>query len=140
MSPKNRVDLDKLLMNPEVQKAVSTASAVRLARSAYQPALCEIFNNPYSVVESVDAYRFDINPEARRQLPNIINNKVQVIKGRTSLDDESRTQYERARKIGIVFSGGPAPGGHNVIAVLYDAAKKANPQNQLFGFLVGPDG
>jgi pyrophosphate--fructose-6-phosphate 1-phosphotransferase len=140
VSPKNRVDLDKLLMNPEVQKAASAASAVRLARSAYQPALCDIFNNPYSIVESVDGYRFDINPEARRQLPNIINNKVQVIKGGGSLDDEARTQYERARKIGIVFSGGPAPGGHNVIAGLYDAARKSNPQNRLFGFLVGPDG
>jgi pyrophosphate--fructose-6-phosphate 1-phosphotransferase len=138
--PKNRVDLDKLLINPEIQNAVSNSSAVRLARSAYQPELCDIFNNPYAIVESVDDYRFDINPEARRQLPNIINNKVQVIKGRASLDDETRTQYERARKIGIVFSGGPAPGGHNVIAGLYDAAKKTNPQSQLFGFLVGPDG
>lgn len=140
MSPKDRVDLDKLFKNPEVQKAISNASAVRLARSAYQPALCDTFNNPYSIVESADDYRFEIDPEARRQLPHIIDNKVQVIKGRASLDDETRTQYAQARKIGIVFSGGPAPGGHNVIAGLYDAAKKANPQNQLFGFLVGPDG
>lgn len=140
MSPKDHVDLDELLKNPEVQKAVSATSAGWTARSAYQPALCDIFNNPHATVESVDDYRFEIDPEARRQLPNIINNKVQVIKGCASLDDEPRTQYEQARKIGIVFSGGPAPGGHNVIAGLYDAAKKANPQNQLFGFLVGPDG
>lgn len=140
MSLKDRVDLDKLVKNPEVQKVISNASDVRLARSAYQLALCDIFNNPYSIVESVDDYRFDINPEAQRQLPNIINNKVQVIKGCASVNDETRIQYGRARKIGIVFSGGPAPGGHNVIAGLYDAAKKANPQNQLFGFLVGPDG
>ncbi|MGD9006710.1 MAG: 6-phosphofructokinase [Desulfobacteraceae bacterium] len=140
MSPKNRVDLDKLFKHPEVQQAISTTSAVRLARSAYQPALCDIFSNPYTFVESVDDYRFDINPEAQRQLPNIIDNKVQIIKGCASLDDGTRTQYDKARKIGIVFSGGPAPGGHNVIAGIYDAAKKTNPQNQLFGFLVGPDG
>jgi pyrophosphate--fructose-6-phosphate 1-phosphotransferase len=140
VSPKIRVDLDKLFKNPEVQQAISTTSAVRLARSAYQPAVCDIFNNPYTIVESADDYRFDINPEAQRQLPNIIDNKVQVIKGRASLDDETRMRYEKAWKIGIVFSGGPAPGGHNVIAGIYDAAKKANQQNQLFGFLVGPDG
>ena len=39
-----------------------------------------------------------------------------------------------------MFSGGPAPGGHNVIAGLFDAAMRANPENRLFGFLVGPDG
>ena len=39
-----------------------------------------------------------------------------------------------------MFSGGPAPGGHNVIAGLFDAAKKANPENRIFGFLLGPDG
>lgn len=42
--------------------------------------------------------------------------------------------------IGIVFIGGPAPGGHNVIAGLYDAAKKANPQSRVLGLLAGPDG
>jgi pyrophosphate--fructose-6-phosphate 1-phosphotransferase len=134
------VDLDKLLKKSEIQKTVSSTSTMSLARNAYQPALCDMFNDPYTVVESVDDYRFEINPEARRLLPNIINNQVQVIKGRASLDDETRIQYERVRKIGIVFSGGPAPGGHNVIAGLYDAAKKVNPHNQLFGFLVGPDG
>ncbi len=46
----------------------------------------------------------------------------------------------KKRNIGIVFSGGPAPGGHNVIAGLYDAAKKANPDSRVYGFLVGPDG
>lgn len=39
-----------------------------------------------------------------------------------------------------MFSGGPAPGGHNVIAGLYDAAKKANPESKIYGFLLGPDG
>jgi pyrophosphate--fructose-6-phosphate 1-phosphotransferase len=134
------VDVDKLLKNSEVQKTVSAASTMSLARNAYQPMLCDMFSDPYTVVETVDDYRFEINPEACRQLPNIITNKVQAVKGRSSLDDKARIQYERARKIGIVFSGGPAPGGHNVIAGLYDAAKKANPDNQLFGFLVGPDG
>ena len=51
-----------------------------------------------------------------------------------------RMTYGKQRNIGIVFSGGPAPGGHNVIAGVYDAAKKANPENRVYGFLLGPDG
>jgi pyrophosphate--fructose-6-phosphate 1-phosphotransferase len=43
-------------------------------------------------------------------------------------------------RLGIVFSGGQAPGGHNVLAGLFDALKKANPKNKLIGFIGGPSG
>ncbi|RXQ94970.1 diphosphate--fructose-6-phosphate 1-phosphotransferase [Ancylomarina salipaludis] len=42
--------------------------------------------------------------------------------------------------VGVVLSGGQAPGGHNVISGLFDALKKLNKKNQLFGFIGGPDG
>ena len=45
-----------------------------------------------------------------------------------------------ARNIGVILSGGQAPGGHNVVAGLYDALKQANPQSKLSGFLGGPSG
>lgn len=44
------------------------------------------------------------------------------------------------RNVGVILSGGQAPGGHNVIAGLYDALKSANPNNKLYGFLGGPSG
>ncbi len=44
------------------------------------------------------------------------------------------------KNIGVILSGGQAPGGHNVIAGLFDALKAANKQNKLFGFLGGPSG
>ena len=43
-------------------------------------------------------------------------------------------------KVGVVLSGGPAPGGHNVIAGVFDALKAANPDSKLYGFLKGPAG
>lgn len=43
-------------------------------------------------------------------------------------------------KAGVILSGGQAPGGHNVIAGLYDGLKKLNPENELYGFLGGPGG
>ncbi len=46
----------------------------------------------------------------------------------------------QTRNIGVILSGGQAPGGHNVIAGLYDAIKAQNPTNKLYGFLGGPSG
>ncbi len=44
------------------------------------------------------------------------------------------------RNVGVILSGGQAPGGHNVIAGLFDALKTANSDNKLYGFLSGPSG
>jgi pyrophosphate--fructose-6-phosphate 1-phosphotransferase len=43
-------------------------------------------------------------------------------------------------KVGVVLSGGQAPGGHNVVSGLYDGLKALNPKNKLYGFLGGPSG
>src|SRR5262245_16525488 len=43
-------------------------------------------------------------------------------------------------RVGVVLSGGQAPGGHNVIAGIFDALRKAGPKSRLFGFLGGPSG
>ncbi|HRY29480.1 MAG TPA: diphosphate--fructose-6-phosphate 1-phosphotransferase, partial [Elusimicrobiota bacterium] len=47
---------------------------------------------------------------------------------------------QKSVKVGVVLSGGQAPGGHNVLAGLLDGLKKANPKNKLIGFLGGPSG
>ncbi len=44
------------------------------------------------------------------------------------------------KNVGVILSGGQAPGGHNVIAGLFDALKTANSENKLYGFLGGPSG
>ena len=44
------------------------------------------------------------------------------------------------RRVGVILSGGQAPGGHNVIAGVFDGLKKANPDSTLWGFLGGPSG
>lgn len=52
----------------------------------------------------------------------------------------SNSSVSETRNVGVILSGGQAPGGHNVIAGLYDALKNANPANKLYGFLGGPSG
>ena len=42
--------------------------------------------------------------------------------------------------VGVILSGGPAPGGHNVIAGIFDAIKQIHPDSSLIGFRNGPDG
>ena len=50
------------------------------------------------------------------------------------------SRHSEQKNVGVILSGGQAPGGHNVIAGLYDALKQANPSNNLYGFLGGPSG
>lgn len=55
------------------------------------------------------------------------------------LEPGEKKEYP-AIAVGVILSGGQAPGGHNVIAGLYDGLKKLNPKNRLYGFLGGPSG
>ena len=52
----------------------------------------------------------------------------------------NNTEIARPWKIGVVLSGGQAPGGHNVIAGIFDAMNKADPAGILYGFRGGPSG
>ena len=53
---------------------------------------------------------------------------------------KGRCNNNRELKAGVILSGGQAPGGHNVIAGIYDGLKKGNPASELYGFLGGPSG
>ena len=140
MVNKKTATLQEILTHPQVKKVLNDRNAEVVERTTYELPQCSVFAHPYTVLAETDEYRFELDQEAARQLPGIINNKVQLIEGRDSVDEATAEEFSKVRNIGIVFSGGPAPGGHNVIAGLYDAAKKANPQTRVFGFLVGPDG
>ena len=132
------INLSEFLQMPRVQKVTDNINMGVTERRAYKPAVCEVFSHDFTILKDLDEYCFKKDQEAEKQVPLIINNKVQmVVKGNSS---EHEKEYRRKRKIGIVFSGGPAPGGHNVIAGIFDAAKKANPKTEIFGFLMGPDG
>ena len=50
------------------------------------------------------------------------------------------TSVARKLTVGVILSGGQAPGGHNVISGLYDSLKAINPENVLIGFKGGPSG
>jgi pyrophosphate--fructose-6-phosphate 1-phosphotransferase len=140
MSGKKDLRLVDLLNHPAVRKVTDNINPDLQARRNYAPPACDAFCKKFTMPKDTDRFKFALDPEASRQLPNLIDNKVQLIEGVDEADESFMQQYGRKRNIGIVFSGGPAPGGHNVIAGLYDAAKQANPDSKIFGFLIGPDG
>ena len=140
MSDNDPTIITELLDDPTVLRVTDNINPEMQDRRNYSPPTCDAFHHKYSILTETDRYRFTLDPEARRQLPDLIENKVQLIEGVDEADEDVIQQYQRRRNIGIVFSGGPAPGGHNVIAGLYYAAKQANPESKVFGFLIGPDG
>ena len=137
---KKTMDIDKMLNHPKVQKVISHINQELIERRAYAPPKCGVFSGTYTVLKNDDTYQFNIDREAKVQLSKIINNKVQVVERIDSPEESFKKKYGKKRNIGLVFSGGPAPGGHNVIAGIFDAAKKSNPKTKIFGFLMGPDG
>jgi len=140
VSDKKSISIEDLLKNPDVQMATSNISQELIKRRLFIPLKCDVFSKPYTELRDNDDIKFNVEIEAANQLPSIINNKMQTIVGVDSPEESFKKRYCKKRNIGIVFSGGPAPGGHNVIAGLYDAAKKTNPETRIFGFLLGPDG
>ncbi|MEJ5359777.1 MAG: 6-phosphofructokinase [Desulfobacterales bacterium] len=140
MNEKSSAQREALLEHPRVKAALDDKSRELLERLAFRPPVCRVFLSPFTILEPTDRFRFTLDREAQAKLPKIIGNKVQILRGVERLEPRAEARWRAPRRVGIVFSGGPAPGGHNVIAGLFDAMQRANPENRLFGFLVGPDG
>jgi pyrophosphate--fructose-6-phosphate 1-phosphotransferase len=114
---------------------ISNVSPLQQARSAYQPKLPLVFAKQGAAVRCVDGDRLDplADIEAIRKLfPHTA--------GLPILTFEPGEGAGKAVHAGVILSGGQAPGGHNVIAGLFDGLKSLNPSSRLVGFLGGPSG
>ncbi len=140
MSKEKLLPIETLLDHPQVRKITDPASDEARRRRNYRPRACRVFDAPFTRLQESPGYRFEIDPSAAAQLSRIIGNRVEKVVAVEKPAPEVSDRYRRRRCIGVVFSGGPAPGGHNVIAGIYDAAKRANPSSAVYGFLLGPDG
>ena len=87
MPDKQAISLEELLNHPRVKQVTDDINAESLERRKYLPPVCEAFSYPYTVLQETDQYRFELDKEAEKQLPNIIGNKVQLIKGQDSVDE-----------------------------------------------------
>lgn len=140
MGPSNKIDIETLLNHSITQRVTSDINRETIERRSFFPKKCQVFSTEFTMTEEQPQYRFSIDKEAEKILPDIINNTVcKIVQGHDPTG-KYRDAFSKKRNIGVVFSGGPAPGGHNVIAGIFDAAKKANPKSKIFGFIMGPDG
>ena len=109
-------------------------SALQIARAAYQPKLPLGLRGNVSIKEGEPTQSVGNQEEIKALFPNTYG--MPLVEFVPS--DEQKTYAPM--NIGIILSGGQAPGGHNVICGLYDELKKQNPENKLYGFLMGPGG
>ena len=108
-------------------------SALQIARAAYQPKLPRGLKGAVKAVEGAPTQSVDNQEDIKRLFPNTYGMPlVEFVPGQ-------ETAHEKMN-VGVILSGGQAPGGHNVITGLFDAVKKLNPENRLYGFILGPGG
>ena len=108
-------------------------SALQIARAAYQPKLPKALLGPVKAVEGAATQSVDNQEEIKAMFPNTYGMPViRFEAGEAAVCDTFN--------VGIILSGGQAPGGHNVISGLYDGVKSLNPASKLYGFLMGPGG
>ena len=111
-----------------------TKSALQLARAEYQPKLPKALRGALKAVEGEPTQSVADQEEVKKLFPNTYGMpylKFEPAEGETS---------KKRINAGVILSGGQAPGGHNVIAGIFDGLKKLNPANKLYGFILGPGG
>ena len=112
-------------------------SPLQIARYQYSPKLPGMLRNGISeiCVKNGGATESVADQEKIKALfPNTYGkNEITFEKGQN-------TSEAKLQKVGVILSGGQAPGGHNVICGLYDALKALSPENVLIGFKGGPSG
>lgn len=108
-------------------------SALQQARKAYLPKLPEALKGYVKVKEGAPTNSVDNQEEIKKLFPNTYGMPIVEF-------EPSDVEVGQAMNVGVILSGGQAPGGHNVITGLFDTIKKMNPDNKLYGFILGPGG
>ena len=108
-------------------------SVLQELRSAYVPLLPKELSGPAQAVEGAPTESVGNQKEIRRMFPNTYG--MPLVEFR-----QGHTPITTSMNVGVILSGGQAPGGHNVITGLFDSIKAINPENRLYGFILGPGG
>ena len=110
-------------------------SELQKARASYRPKLPAVLRSNVMVKEGKPTQSVADCEEIKKLFPNTY--------GLPELTFEVSNQSNkngRPVNVGVILSGGQAPGGHNVISGLFDGIKNINKESRLFGFLMGPGG
>lgn len=116
---------------------MTNLSPLQIERLKYQPKLPSSLANGINHLISQEGSATEAVAN-KEEIKSLFKNTY----GKPTVTFQTSTESvpSETRNVGVILSGGQAPGGHNVIAGLYDALKQANPSNNLYGFLGGPSG
>ena len=110
-----------------------TKSALQIARAAYQPKLPQALKGAVVAKEGEPTQSVADQEAIKALFPNTYGMPlIQFVEGEAA-------EFP-AINVGVILSGGQAPGGHNVISGLFDGIKKLNKDSKLYGFILGPGG
>jgi len=108
-------------------------SPLEIARAAYQPKMPSVLQGNVAIKEGEATESVADHEQIKRLFPKTYGLPL------ITFEEGPAKEYPKVN-VGVILSGGQAPGGHNVIAGLFDGLKKLNSENRLFGFLDGPSG
>ena len=108
-------------------------SALQIARAAYQPKLPKARQGAVKIKEGAPTQSVDNQEDIKKLFPNTYGMPIIEF-------EPAQSENNSKINVGVILSGGQAPGGHNVITGLFDQIKRLNPENRLFGFILGPGG
>lgn len=111
-----------------------TKSALQIARAEYQPKLPKALRGSVKVSEGNPTQSVADQEAIKELFPNTYGMPlIQFV------ESDEKKEYP-AINVGVILSGGQAPGGHNVISGLFDGIKTLNSDSKLYGFILGPGG
>ena len=114
-------------------------SILQQKRAAYQPKLPSALWGPVVAVEGAPTQSVADQEAIKALFPNTYGLPELTFEKDTT-SDKSKMESDKTLNVGVILSGGQAPGGHNVISGLFDGLKALNKKNRLYGFLMGPAG
>ncbi len=109
-------------------------SPLQLAREQYAPKLPKVFKGNIKIVEGEATVSVADQDDIEKMFPNTYGLPV------INFEESDASKSYAPVNVGVILSGGQAPGGHNVISGIFDGLKKCNPKSKLYGFLGGPSG
>tara|TARA_R110002050_G_scaffold165656_2_gene296091 strand:+ start:9636 stop:11303 length:1668 start_codon:yes stop_codon:yes gene_type:complete len=111
-----------------------TISALQKARADYQPKLPKSLKGAVKIVDGAATESVADQEDIKKLFPNTYGMPI------LTFEEGVESANVPAVNVGVILSGGQAPGGHNVISGIFDGIKKLNPDSKLYGFLGGPGG
>ncbi len=109
-------------------------SALQIARADYKPKMPKVLYGNVKVEEGAATQSVADQEEVKKLFPHTYG--MPTLK---FVETSEKTDFP-AINVGVILSGGQAPGGHNVIAGIFDGIKNMNANSHLYGFLMGPGG